>query len=102
LKTTLSGAERVFSTATSLVSAYALNGWRQLPSVAKNAESELRNAAAKRIERAARLTISKDGDDDFQAALGKWSEAVARLPETQKNSRTGFVSQMVAEVQQLG
>src|SRR6266699_3398873 len=77
LKTTLSGAERVFSTATSLVSAYALNGWRQLPSVAKNAESELRNAAAKRIERAAASATAKDVDGtDLSTAFARWNETM--------------------------
>src|SRR5437660_41178 len=96
LESTLSRAEEVFVAATSLANDQAWNEWQQLPAAAKTAESELRSVAAKRIERAARLTISKDGDDDFQAALGKWNEAEERLTETHKNSRTGFVSRIVA------
>ncbi len=102
LKTTLSGAERVFSTATSLVSAYALNGWRQLPSVEKNAESELRSAASKRIERAATTAASKDDLDDFAIALDRWQQSIADLPKTDKNRRTDLLSQIAAEVEQLG
>src|SRR3954453_19411527 len=45
---TLSRAERVFVTATSLVNDHALYEWQQLPQTARIAESELRNAFAKR------------------------------------------------------
>jgi hypothetical protein len=88
--------------ATSLTTDSAWTQWQQQTPDAQHAESELRNAAAKRIERAARLTIPKDGDDNFQAALGKWNEAVAHLPEAHKSSRAGFVSQIVAEIERFG
>jgi hypothetical protein len=100
--TVLEPAEDIFVAATSLASDRAWGEWLQLPLAVQVAESELRNVAAKRIERAVRLTISKDGDDDFQAAFSKWNEATARLPEIQKNSRTGFVSRIVAEIERLG
>src|SRR5881396_1671359 len=50
LKTTLSRAEEVFVSATSLASEQAWDEWQQLPPAARTAESELRHAAAKRIE----------------------------------------------------
>src|SRR5881275_1835832 len=53
LEETLSRAEDVFGVATSLVSEEALASWQQLPAAAQIAESDLRDAAAKRIERAA-------------------------------------------------
>jgi uncharacterized membrane protein YccC len=102
LEATLSRAEHMLNLATSLTTDSAWTQWQQLPPDAQHAESELRNAAAKRIERAARLTIPKDGDDNFQAALGKWNEAVVHLPEAHKSSRAGFVSQIVAEIERFG
>jgi hypothetical protein len=80
----------------------ARDEWQQLTPAAKIAESELRDFAAKRIGQAAQNTISKDGDDDFQAALGKWNEGVVHLPEAHKSSRAGFVSQIVAEIERFG
>src|SRR5262249_12304268 len=50
LESTLSRAEDVLAVATSLASDQAWSEWQQLPSPTKIAESELRNAAAKRIE----------------------------------------------------
>ena len=62
------------------------------------AEGELRNAAAKRIERAAITAVSKDRGADLATALDRWRQAIAHLPKTQKNSRTVLVSQIAAEV----
>jgi multidrug resistance protein MdtO len=100
METVLERAEGIFVPATSLASDRAWDEWRQLSLAAQMAESELRNAAAKRIERAAALTTPKDGDADFPVALNRWNEAIAQLPQT--NSRTALVSQIAAEVQQLG
>ena len=32
----------------------------------------------------------------------KWNEGVAHLPEAHENSRNGFVSRIVAEIERLG
>jgi hypothetical protein len=100
METVLERAEDIFVPATSLAIDRAWDEWRELPLSAQMAESELRNAAAKRIERAATLVTSKDGDAAFQVAFNKWNEAITQLPQT--NGRTALVSQIVAEVQQLG
>jgi hypothetical protein len=100
METVLERAEDIFVPATSLASDRAWDEWRELPLAAQMAESELRNAAAKRNERAATLVTSKNGDGAFPVAFNKWNEAIAQLPQT--NGRTGLVSQIAAEVQQLG
>src|SRR6266566_4788977 len=79
LKTTLSRAEEVFVSATSLASEQAWDEWQQLPPAAKNAESVLRNVAAKRIERAAASDVAKDTDADLSMAFDAWNEAVRQL-----------------------
>src|SRR6266446_5713671 len=60
LESTLLRAEDVFGVATSLTSDRAWDDWRQLPPAAKIAESELREVAAKRIERAGTNDIESD------------------------------------------
>ena len=99
LKTTLSGAEEVFASATSLVSEQAWGEWQQLSPTAKIAESELRNAAAKRIEAATTSGTGKDIDSaNLSIALTRWNETVVRpAPDI----RTKRVSEIVAEVQHL-
>ena len=78
LKTTLSRAEEVFVSATSLASEQAWDEWRQLPA-ARIAESELRNAAAKRIEDATTSDTEKDIDRaNLSIALTRWNETVVR------------------------
>jgi uncharacterized membrane protein YccC len=100
LESTLSRAERVFVPATSLASDRAWNEWQQLPSAAQIAESELRNAAAKQIERAATSYIGRGVDDtSLSIALARWNEANLHL--SQKSSRSLLVSQIAAEVQHL-
>jgi hypothetical protein len=100
LETTLSQAEDVFTAATSLASEQAWNEWQQLPSVTKIAESELRNAAAKRIEDATTNDPAKDLDDaNLSIALTRWNETI--VPPA-RDSRTALVSQIAAEVQHLG
>jgi len=99
-ESTFSHAERLLITATSLVSDNALDEWKHLPPAAKIAESELRNAAAKRIKRAATSDTAKDDDDaNLSIAFDRWNETVRQLrPE---NSRSAHVSRIAAEVQRL-
>ena len=100
LQTTLSRAEEVFVSATSLASEQAWDEWQQLPPAARIAESELRNAAAKRIEDATTNNPAKHIDDvNLSIALTRWNETMVRPAP---DSRTAFVSQIAAEVQHLG
>ncbi len=94
---TLSRAERVFVTATSLFSDHALDEWQQLPQTARIAESELRNAVAKRIERVAASDELEDAGGNFSTAFARWTETMQALQV--KNSRVALVSQIVTEVQ---
>src|SRR6266550_1656284 len=94
---TLSRAERVFVTATSLFSNHALDEWQQLPQTARIAESELRNAVAKRIERVAASDELKDAGGNFSTAFARWTETMQALQV--KNSRVTLVTQIVTEVQ---
>ena len=99
LKTTLSRAEEVFVSATSLASEQAWNEWQQLSPTAKIAESELRNVAAKRIEDATTSGTEKDIDSaNLSIALTRWNETVVRPAP---DSRTAHVSEIAAEVQHL-
>jgi uncharacterized membrane protein YccC len=99
-ETTLSCAEQVFVPATSLASDQAFDEWQQLPAAAQVAESELRNAAAKRIEDATTNGPAKDlGDANLSIALTRWNDTVVRRAP---DSRTALVSQIAAEVQHLG
>jgi uncharacterized membrane protein YccC len=100
LEETLSRAQDMFGVATSLVSDEALVSWQQLPAAAQIAESELRNVAAKRVERAASGQVAEDADTDPSIAFGTWNETVRQLPL--KNSRSALVSQIAAQVQHLG
>jgi uncharacterized membrane protein YccC len=99
LKTTLSRAEEVFVSATSLASEQAWNEWQQLSPTAKIAESELRNVAAKRIEDATTSGTEKDIDSaNLSIALTRWNETVVRPAP---DSRTAHVSEIAVEVQHL-
>jgi uncharacterized membrane protein YccC len=99
LESTLSRAEDVFVVTTSLASEQAWDEWQQLPSAAKIAESKLRNAAAKRIERAAASDEREDAGANLSTAFTRWTETMQALQV--KNSRVSLVSQIVTEVQQL-
>jgi hypothetical protein len=99
LETALSRAEDIFAVATSLARDQAWDEWQQLPPAAKIAESELRNVAARQVERAANSDIAKDAGTDLSAAFARWNEAVQPLQV--KNSRVALVSQIVTEGQQL-
>ena len=96
LESTLSRAEEVFGVATSLGSERAWNDWQQLTPAAKNAESELRDFAAKRIERVASSDVAKDTDANLSTAFARWTETMEVLHV--KNSRVALVSQIVTEV----
>jgi uncharacterized membrane protein YccC len=99
LESTLSHAENVFTAATSLASEQAWNEWQQLPPDTKIAESELRNIAAKRVERAITNDPAKELDDaNLSIALTRWNETVV---QPAPDSRTTLVSRMAAEVQSL-
>jgi uncharacterized membrane protein YccC len=99
LETTLSRAEDVFVVASSLGSDQRWDEWQQLPPAAKIAESELRNVAAKRIERVTTSDVGKDTDGNLSIAFDTWNKTVHELrPE---NSRSALVSRIATEVQQL-
>jgi hypothetical protein len=97
LEETFSRAEDVFGVANSLVSDEALTTWQQLPTVAQIAESDLRDAAAKRIERAAASDEREDAGANLSTAFARWTETMQALQV--KNSRVALVSQIVTEVQ---
>jgi multidrug resistance protein MdtO len=97
LEETLSRAEEVFGVATSLVSDEALASWQQLPTAAQIAESDLRDAAAKRIERAAASDEREDAGANLSTAFARWTERMQALQV--KDSRVALVSQIVTEVQ---
>jgi uncharacterized membrane protein YccC len=97
LEETLSRAEDVFGVATSLVSDEAFASWQQLPTAAQIAESDLRDAAAKRIERAAASDEREDAGANLSTAFARWTETMQALQV--KNSRVALVSQIVTEVQ---
>jgi hypothetical protein len=100
LESTLSHAEDVFTAATSLASEQAWNEWQQLPPDTKIAESELRNAAAKRIEDATTNDPAKDLDHaNLSIAVTRWNQTMVRPAP---DSRTALVSRIVDEVQHLG
>jgi multidrug resistance protein MdtO len=99
LEETLSRAEEVFVVTTSLASDQAWNEWQQLPSAAKIGESELRDAAAKRIERAVTSRFGTHSDADLSRAFDAWNETVQQL--RLENSRTVLVPQIAADAQHL-
>ncbi len=96
-KAVLSRAEHALTLATSLTSDSAWNEWQQLPPDAQAAESELRNAIAKRIERAAASDELEDAGANLSTAFARWTETMQALRV--KNSRFALVSQIVTEVQ---
>src|SRR6184192_2953461 len=97
LEATLSRAEHMLKLATSLTTDSAWTEWQQLPPDAQHAESELRNAIAKRVERAAASDEREDAGANLSTAFARWTEITQALQP--KNSRVGLVSQIVTEVQ---
>jgi multidrug resistance protein MdtO len=101
LQTTISHAEDVFAAVASLGKEQAWGEWQQLPAAAKTAESELRNVAAKRVERAGTSDMPKGADDaDLSAAFTRWNDTMLLLHL--ENSRVALVSQITAKVQPMG
>jgi hypothetical protein len=99
LERTLSRAEDVFDVASSLASDQAWTEWQQLPPEAKIAESDLRNVAAMRIERAATVNVTEDVGADLSTAFAAWNQTVQQSrPE---NNRSALVSRIAAEVQSV-
>jgi uncharacterized membrane protein YccC len=96
-ESTLSHAERLFVTATSLANDQAWNEWQQLPAAAKTAESELRDAVARQVERAAASDELEHAGANLSTAFARWTEMMQALQV--KNSRVALVSQIVTEVQ---
>src|SRR6266550_1457115 len=97
LEATLSRAEHMLKLATSLTTDSAWTEWQQLPPDAQHAESELRNAIAKRVERAAASDEREDAGADLSTAFARWTETMQALQP--KNSRVSIVCQIVTEVQ---
>ena len=93
-------AEHVLALATSLTSDSAWQEWQQMPPDAQEAESELRNAIAKRVERAANGDSAEDTDANLSSALTRWTETIQRL--SLEASRVALVPQITAEARHLG
>jgi uncharacterized membrane protein YccC len=100
LETTVSRAEDVFAGVNALASDQAWNEWQLLPLAAKTAESELRNVAAKRIERVITSDVVENTDTEVSRALDRWNATVQQL--RLENSRTALISTIAAEVRHLG
>jgi uncharacterized membrane protein YccC len=100
LETILPRVEHVSALATSLTSDSAWQEWQQMPSDAQAAESELRNAVARRFERAANGERAGDADADLPLAFARWTETTQRL--SLEGSRITLVSQIATEAQYLG
>jgi uncharacterized membrane protein YccC len=100
LETILSRAEHMLALATSLTGDSAWQEWEQLPPDAQEAESELRNAVAKRLERAANGDGAGDADAHLSLAFARWTETIQRL--SLEGSRIALVSQIATEAQHLG
>jgi multidrug resistance protein MdtO len=99
LKARLSHAENVFAAATSLAEEQSWHEWQELSSAAKIAENELRNVAAKRIDRAAAGDVGNNTNADLSRVLNEWNETVHHSPA--ESSRTAAVSQIASGVQHL-
>jgi uncharacterized membrane protein YccC len=99
LEGTLSRAENVFAAASSLVGDEALATWQRLPADLQMTESTLRNAIAKRVERAVNRDIAEEAGANLSTAFARWTEMMQ--PLQLKNSRIALVSQIATEVQQL-
>jgi Fusaric acid resistance protein family len=97
----LTRVEHLFVSVKSVMAHAGWHEWSYLPPEAQRAESELRCAAANRFEQALGLASPKGGGDDFEAALRRWNEVVAQLPETQKQVRVDLISRIATEIQQL-
>jgi uncharacterized membrane protein YccC len=97
LEATLSRAEHMLKLATSLTTDSAWTEWQQLPPDAQHAESELRNAVAKRVEHVATSDTLEAAAANLSTAFARWTDTMRALQV--KNSRVALVSQIVTEVQ---
>jgi uncharacterized membrane protein YccC len=97
LEATLSRAEHMLKLATSLTTDSAWTEWQQLPPDAQHAESELRNAVAKRVEHVATSDTLEAAGANLSTAFARWTETMRALQV--KNSRVALVSEIVTEVQ---
>src|SRR5207302_3512663 len=90
LEAALSRAEHMLNLATSLTTDSAWTEWQQLPPDAQHAESELRNAIAKRVERAA----ASDEREDYGANLTTAFSRCTVITQAQqpKNRSNGILS----------
>jgi len=71
-----------------------------LPRDAQQAESELRNVVARRVERATNGESAEDADANLSSALARWTEKIHRL--SLEGSRIALVSLIAGEAQQIG
>jgi uncharacterized membrane protein YccC len=99
LEVILSHVEHLRAMVASLNTDSAWKEWQQLPSEAQLAESELRSASARRIERSSQVDGVENVDAELSAALARWGETVQRL--SLKGSRVALVSRIATEAQQL-
>src|ERR1043166_8261453 len=99
LEAVLSQGERLLGLATFLTSDPALQEWRQLPPDAQEAEIQLRNNLARRVECTANSDSAEKADADLSIASARWAEAVQR--RSLERNRDTVVSQIAAEAQDL-
>src|SRR5437667_2192393 len=90
LEATRSRAEHMLKVAASLTTDSSWTEWQQLPPDAQHAESELRNAIAKRVERAAASDEREDAGANLSTAFARWTETMQALQD--KNSRVDLDS----------
>jgi uncharacterized membrane protein YccC len=100
LKTMLSSAEHLLALATLLTSDSAWREWQQMPPEAQAAESEFRNAIAKRLERAAVHERTTEADAKLSLASARWTETVQRL--SLEGSRSARIAEIAAEARRPG
>jgi uncharacterized membrane protein YccC len=100
LEIILSRVEHLWAMGTSFNSESAWTKWQQLPPEAQEAESQLRNFVARRIECAANRDGAEEADAHLAVALARWTEIVRRL--SLNGSRVALVSQIGAQAQDLG
>jgi uncharacterized membrane protein YccC len=99
LKNRLLHAERVLALATSLNRDAAWQEWHQMPPPAQEAESELRNAVARRIEGVANGVSAEDADANLSLAFARWTEIMPRL--SLEGIRIELVSRIATEARQF-
>ena len=100
LEAVFSSAEHVLALATSLTRDSVWQEWQHMPSDAQKAESELRNAIARRIKGAATGDSAEDANDNLSKAAARWTNTIQRL--SLEGTRISLVSQIADEAQYLG